>query len=153
MTHGKADEMQPEYAPSPMQFVLDQIESYEASGGADNLDSFYGLPCVILCSIGVKTGKLRKTPVMRVEADGSYAVIASYAGNERHPAWYFNLLAHPEVSLQDGPVVRALTAREVHGDEKQVWWNRAITVFDKFDEYQAMTLRSIPLLVLESRTA
>jgi deazaflavin-dependent oxidoreductase (nitroreductase family) len=128
------------------------VAEFRANGGLVRTRGF-GRALVLLHTRGARTGQERVNPVRAIRDGDGWLIIASAGGDPAHPAWYFNLLAHPEVSLQDGPVVRALTAREVHGDEKQVWWNRAITVFDKFDEYQAMTLRSIPLLVLESRTA
>ena len=98
---------------------------------------------------GAKSGKLRKTPIMRVEHDGVYAAIASQGGAPRHPAWYANLLANPEVELQDGPTKRDMVAREVTGEEKRVWWERAVAAFPPYADYQKRTDRQIPLLLLE----
>jgi deazaflavin-dependent oxidoreductase (nitroreductase family) len=137
-----------EYEPSPWGPIADQVTLYESSGGTDGL-LLEGQPCVILTTKGRKSGKLRKSPLMRVEHDGRYAVVASMGGAPQHPVWYLNLKANPDITLQDGPSVFDLRAREVTGDEKAEWWQRAVEVWPSYDEYQASTDRVIPLIVLE----
>ncbi|MFG2374102.1 nitroreductase family deazaflavin-dependent oxidoreductase [Streptomyces sp. NPDC048504] len=139
-----------EYEPSPAQWVRDQVELYESSGGTKGttlMDT--GLPVILLTTVGAKSGKLRKTPLMRVEHDGTYAVVASQGGAPKHPVWYFNVRADPRVELQDGPQKWDLTAREVTGDEKAVWWERAVAAYPPYAEYQTKTDRQIPVFVLE----
>lgn len=140
--------MQGEYEPSPWEFVADQVRQYEETGGREGylLD---GKPCVILTTRGRKSGKLRKTPLMRVEHDGTYAVVASLGGSPKHPVWYFNLLDDPQVTLQDGEKAMDLRARVVEGDEKREWWAHATAAWPAYDEYQTKTDREIPLIVLE----
>ena len=137
-----------EYEPSTQQWVRDQVELYESSGGTKGTE-LRGMPVVVMTNRGSKSGKLRKTPLMRVEHEGVYAVVASQGGAPEHPAWYFNLLADPHVELQDGPVKRDYVAREVTGDEKREWWKRAVAAFPSYREYQAKTRRAIPVFVLE----
>jgi deazaflavin-dependent oxidoreductase (nitroreductase family) len=137
------------YEPSPWDWVADTVTQYEATGGREG-GTLEGKPCVILTTRGRRTGKLRKTPLMRVEHDGTYAVVASLGGSPKHPVWYFNLLADPAVTLQDGEQVMDLRAREVTGDEKKQWWARANEAWPSYDEYQAKTDREIPVIVLES---
>jgi deazaflavin-dependent oxidoreductase (nitroreductase family) len=137
-----------EYEPSPWAPIADQVERFESSGGTEGA-TLDGQPCVILTTRGRRSGKLRKTPLMRVEHDGAYAVVASMGGAPQHPVWYFNLLEHPEVTVQDGPAVHDLVAREVTGEEKATWWRRATQVWPSYDDYQAATDRVIPLVVLE----
>ncbi|MFF1421484.1 nitroreductase family deazaflavin-dependent oxidoreductase [Streptomyces sp. NPDC058280] len=137
-----------EYEPSKAQFVRDQVELYESSGGTQGT-TLQDLPVVILTTLGAKSGKIRKTPVMRVERDGSYAVIASMAGAPTHPVWYHNAVAEPRVELQDGPARQDMLAREVTGDEKALRWARAVEAFPDYAEYQTRTDREIPVLVLE----
>jgi deazaflavin-dependent oxidoreductase (nitroreductase family) len=108
-----------------------------------------GMPVVLLTSRGARTGKLRKTPLMRVEHEGRYAVVASLGGAPEHPVWYYNLLANPDVELQDGPVRQDMRAREVTGEEKAQWWERAVAAFPPYAGYQRKTEREIPVLVLE----
>jgi deazaflavin-dependent oxidoreductase (nitroreductase family) len=108
-----------------------------------------GYPVVLLTTVGAASGRLRKTPLMRVEHDGVYAVVASLGGAPKHPVWYHNVLAHPHVELQDGPVKRDYLAREVHGEEKALWWQRAVAAFSEYAHYQRRTSREIPVLVLE----
>lgn len=108
-----------------------------------------GKPVIILTSVGAKSGKLRKTPLMRVEHDGDYAVVASMGGAPKHPVWYFNLLANPEVELQDGPDKWDLRARELSGEERDLWWSRAVEAFPPYAGYQIKTTRVIPVFVLE----
>ena len=114
-----------EYAPSPWDWSREQAEKYAESGGADAAD-MKGKPIILLTTVGAKTGKLRKTPLMRVEHDGEYAVVASLGGAPKNPVWYYNIAKNPRVELQDGAVTRDYDAREVFGDEKAVWWERAV---------------------------
>ena len=137
-----------EYAPSTAAWARKQAEAYEASGGAKAND-LRGRPVVVLTSVGAKTGKLRKTALMRVEHDGTYAVVASLGGAAKHPVWYHNLKADPHVELQDGPTKRDYLAREVSGDEKVLWWQRAVEVWPDYEKYQTRTDRLIPVFVLE----
>src|SRR3954469_2751855 len=136
-----------EYEPSPWDWVSEQVERYEATGGKEG-GTLEGAPCVILTTRGRKTGKLRKTPLMRVEHDGVYAVVASLGGAPKHPVWYHNIRNHPHVELQDGPHRRDMVAREVVGEEKSQWWARAVAAYPPYDDYQRGTDRQIPLLVL-----
>jgi deazaflavin-dependent oxidoreductase (nitroreductase family) len=139
-----------EYAPSTAQWVRDQVELYESSGGTRGTTlRDTGLPVVILTSLGARSGKVRKTPLMRVEHDGVYAVVASQGGAPTHPCWYRNLLAHPNVELQDGPERSERRARLLEGDERQQWWERAVAAFPPYASYQERTTRVIPVLVLE----
>ena len=137
-----------EYVPSAYDFARDQVELYESSGGTDG-NTQQGKPVVILTMRGAKTGKIRKTPLMRVEHDGKYAVVASLGGAPTHPVWYHNLVADPRVDLQDGPVKQAYVAREVTGEEKATWWERAVEAWPDYAEYQKKTERQIPVFVLE----
>ncbi|MEV4417924.1 nitroreductase family deazaflavin-dependent oxidoreductase [Catellatospora sp. NPDC049609] len=139
-----------EYEPSPEQWVRDQVELYESSGGTKGttlLDT--GLPVIILTTLGAKSGKIRKTPLMRVEHGGRYAVVASLGGAPKHPVWYYNILRHPTVELQDGPRRQDMTAREVTGAEKAQWWDRAVAAYPPYADYQQKTDREIPVFVLE----
>src|SRR5690625_3473176 len=133
-----------EYAPSTSQWARDQAELYERTGGAEG-GTLQGRPIIVLTSRGAKTGKLRKTALMRVEHDGRYAVVASRAGAPRHPAWYFNLVAHPQVELQDGPHKREMRARKLDGAEREEWWQRAVAAFPPCAEYAKKTERRIPV--------
>jgi deazaflavin-dependent oxidoreductase (nitroreductase family) len=137
-----------EYEPSTQSYVRDQVALYESSGGTQGT-TLRDLPVIILTSVGARSGKLRKTPLMRVEHDGHYAVVASQGGAPTHPLWYHNLVADPHVTLQDGPQVRDLVAREVTGEEKAAWWARAVAAYPDYDDYQAKTDRPIPVFVLE----
>lgn len=137
-----------EYEPSPEQWVRDQVELFESSGGTEGT-TMRGMPVIILTTRGAKSGKVRKTPLMRVEHDGAYAVVASLGGAPRHPVWYHNITADPRVELQDGPVRQDMSAREVTGDEKRTWWERAVEAFPDYADYQEKTDRQIPVLVLE----
>ena len=137
-----------DYAPSTASWARRQAEQYEASNGADAGD-LRGRPIIVLTSVGAKTGRLRKTALMRVEHEGSYAVVASLGGAPRHPVWYYNLKAHPHVELQDGPMKRDYQAREATGDEKALWWERAVETWPDYARYQAKTTRQIPVFVLE----
>jgi deazaflavin-dependent oxidoreductase (nitroreductase family) len=137
-----------EYEPSTMQFVRDQVELYESSGGTEGT-TLQDLPVIILTTLGAKSGKIRKSPLMRVEHNGSYAVVASMGGAPTHPVWYHNVVADNRVELQDGPVRQDMLAREVTGDEKATWLTRAVEAFPNYAEYQKNTDREIPILVLE----
>jgi F420H(2)-dependent quinone reductase len=137
-----------EYVPSPSDRVRDQVARYEASGGTDG-GELGGLPVVILTTTGARSGNVRKNPVMRVERDGTYAAIASYAGNPNNPQWYYNLLAHPDATVQDGSSVRRVRARELSGEEKQAWWGVADALNPNYAKYRAAAGRDIPILALE----
>ncbi|MPY50535.1 nitroreductase family deazaflavin-dependent oxidoreductase [Streptomyces acidicola] len=139
-----------EYVPSPTDWVRKQVELYESTGGAEGttlLDT--GMPVVILTTRGAKSGKIRKTPLMRVEHEGRYAVVASLGGSPKHPVWYHNVVSDPHVELQDGPVRQDMAAREVTGDEKALWWERAVAAYPPYADYQKKTDRVIPVFVLE----
>ncbi|WP_088801879.1 MULTISPECIES: nitroreductase family deazaflavin-dependent oxidoreductase [unclassified Streptomyces] len=140
--------LQGEYEPSPEQWVRDQVEEYEGSGGTKGT-TIHGLPVVVLTTRGAKSGKIRKSPLMRVEHDGAYAAVASMGGAPRHPVWYHNVVADPRVELQDGPVRQDMTAREVTGEEKALWWGRAVEAYPDYADYQKKTDRQIPVFVLE----
>jgi deazaflavin-dependent oxidoreductase (nitroreductase family) len=136
-----------EYEPSPSSWSRDQVETYERSGGAAG-NELNGKPVIILTSTGAKSGKLRKTPLMRVEHDGEYAVVASLGGAPTHPVWYYNLTTDPHVELQDGPARKDYVAREVQGAEREAWWERAVAAWPDYAEYQKKTSRVIPVFVL-----
>ncbi|MFI7131983.1 nitroreductase family deazaflavin-dependent oxidoreductase [Nonomuraea sp. NPDC050153] len=139
-----------EYEPSPTQWVREQVELYESSGGTKGTTlRETGMAVILLTTLGVKSGKIRKTPLMRVEHDGRYAAVASLGGAPKHPVWYFNLQAHPHVELQDGPVKQDMKAREVTGAEKDEWWERAVAAYPPYADYQKNTDRQIPVFVLE----
>ncbi|WP_406099625.1 nitroreductase family deazaflavin-dependent oxidoreductase [Streptomyces sp. NBC_01013] len=140
--------LQGEYEPSPTPWVRDQVEQYEKSGGTEGT-TMRDMPVIVLTTLGAKSGKIRKTPLMRVEHNGSYAVVASLGGAPKHPVWYHNLTADPRAELQDGPVRQDMTAREVTGDEKALWWERAVEAYPDYADYQEKTDRQIPVLVLE----
>jgi deazaflavin-dependent oxidoreductase (nitroreductase family) len=137
-----------EYAPSTAGWARKQVERYEATDGKEAND-LRGRPIIVLTSLGARTGKLRKTPLMRVEHEGLYAVVASQGGAPKHPVWYFNLKANPHVELQDGPTKLDYLARELSGDEKAVWWERAVETWPDYAKYQLRTTRQIPVFVLE----
>ncbi|GAA4991045.1 nitroreductase family deazaflavin-dependent oxidoreductase [Yinghuangia aomiensis] len=137
-----------EYVPSTQKWVRNQVEAYESSGGVEGT-TFRGMPVVVLTTRGAKSGVLRKTPVMRVVHNGAYAVVASQGGAPVHPQWYHNLAADPRAELQDGPRRQDMAAREVTGDEKTLWWARAVEAYPDYAEYQEKTDREIPVLVLE----
>lgn len=138
------------YGPSPWDWVAEQVEKYEASGGAEAGD-LRGVPVVVLTTKGRKTGLVRKSPVMRVEHDGTYGAVASMGGAPTNPVWYLNLLADADLTVQDGATVFEMRAREVTGAEKQTWWERATEVWPDYDLYQSLTDRVIPVMVLEPR--
>jgi F420H(2)-dependent quinone reductase len=137
-----------EYEPSPSRRTRKQTEVYEATNGEKGGD-LRGRPVIILTSVGAKTGKLRKTALMRVEHEGVYAVVASLGGAPKHPVWYYNLKMGPHVELQDGSTKLDYTAREVVGDEKAIWWERAVDAWPDYAQYQTKTDRQIPVFVLE----
>jgi F420H(2)-dependent quinone reductase len=143
--------LQGEYEPSKQQWVRDQVEKYEATGGreANTLRGHDEWPIVVITSRGAKSGKLRKNPVMRVEHDGVYAAIASYGGAPEHPVWYHNFVAHPEVELQDGPEPHLYRARIAKGEERAIWWKRSVEQYAPYAEYQERTEREIPVFLLE----
>ena len=142
-----------DYEPSPWGWVRDQVELYERTGGREgNTLRDTGLPVIILTTRGNKTGKVRKTPLMRVEHDGEYALVASVGGAPKHPVWYFNLKANPrDVTMQDGPEPFAVDVRELDGDEKAQWWERAVAAFPPYAEYQSKTKRQIPVFLARRR--
>ena len=136
-----------EYAPSPSAWARDQAETIENSGGTEGT-TMRGMPVVVITSVGAKTGTLRKTPLMRVEHNGEYAAVASLGGAPQNPVWYNNLVKNPRVELQDGPHKGEYTAREVFGDEKAIWWERAVAAYPDYADYQKKTERQIPVFVL-----
>jgi F420H(2)-dependent quinone reductase len=136
-----------EYEPSPSDWAREQAETYEATGGAD-ANTLRGVPIIVLTSVGARSGKLRKTPLMRVEHEGEYAVVASMGGAPKNPTWYHNLKQNPHVELQDGPEKKDYLAREASGDEKATWWECAVAVWPDYQEYQERTDREIPVFVL-----
>src|ERR1700684_3420545 len=139
-----------DYEPSTQAWVRDQVEAYESSGGTQGATlRDTGLPVVIITNRGASSGKVRKTPVMRVEPDGSSAAVASRGGAPEHPQWYYNLRDNPRVELQDGPNRWDMTAREITGEERAEWWDRAVAAYPPYAEYQQRTTRQIPGLVLE----
>lgn len=139
-----------EYEPSPATWAADQVELIEKSGGTEG-NELNGMAVVILTTVGAKSGKVRKTPLMRVEHDGKYAVVASLGGAPKNPVWYYNVKANPNVTLRDATQVSDMVAREVTGDEKAIWWERAVAAFPDYAEYQKKTDREIPVFVLEPK--
>jgi F420H(2)-dependent quinone reductase len=133
---------------SPTGWVRDQTEKILETGTTESVD-IKGRPVVLITTRGAKSGKLRKVPLMRVEHDGVYAIVASLGGAPKHPVWYHNVKADPRVELQDGTVTKDYVAREVTGDEKAVWWKRAVATYPDYDDYQRKTDRQIPVFVLE----
>jgi F420H(2)-dependent quinone reductase len=143
--------LQGEYEPSPSEWVREQVEKYESSGGTEGT-TLRGVPVVVVTSVGAKSGKLRKNPVMRVEHDGAYALVASKGGAPEHPSWYRNLLADPTVELQDHADKATYTVRELHGEERATWWERAVEVWPDYADYQTKTDREIPVFLAERST-
>ncbi|MFG2026412.1 nitroreductase family deazaflavin-dependent oxidoreductase [Streptomyces sp. NPDC048825] len=139
-----------EYEPSPTGWVRKQVELIESSGGTEGM-TLQGTtrPVILLTTRGAKSGKIRKTPLMRVEHEGTYAAVASLGGSPKHPVWYYNVKADPQVELQDGTVRQDMTAREVTGEEKALWWERAVAAYPPYASYQKKTDREIPVFVLE----
>lgn len=136
-----------EYAPSTSDWAREQAELFESTNGEQG-GGLRGMKIILVTSVGAKSGKLRKTPLMRVEHDGEYAAVASLGGAPKHPVWYYNLKANPHVELQDGAVKKDYIAREVTGDEKAVWWERAVAAYPDYADYQTKTTRQIPVFVL-----
>ena len=136
------------YEPSPSDWVREQVEKFEASNGQE-ANTLNGDPIVVITSIGAKSGKLRKNPVMRVERDGTYVAIASKGGAPEHPEWYYNFVEHPEVELQDGSEKHTYTVRIVQGEERAGWWAHAVATWPTYGEYQKKTDREIPVFLLE----
>jgi deazaflavin-dependent oxidoreductase (nitroreductase family) len=138
-----------EYEPSPAEWVRNQVAEYESSGGQRaNTLMDTGLPIVIVTTRGNKSGKIRKTALMRVEHDGEYALVASKGGAPAHPVWYYNLIADPEVvTVQDGPEPLDVVVRQLSGDERATWWDRAVAAYPPYAEYQTKTVREIPVFV------
>ncbi|TQO19719.1 deazaflavin-dependent oxidoreductase (nitroreductase family) [Rhodoglobus vestalii] len=137
-----------EYEPSASEWAREQAETFEASNGHEG-NLMRGMPVIVLTTVGAKSGKLRKTALMRVEHDGNYAVVASLGGAPKHPVWYFNIVAHPHVELHDVGAKGDFMAREVTGDEKVLWWERSVAAYPDYADYQAKTDREIPVFVLE----
>jgi len=142
-----------EYEPSPSQWVRDQVEAYERSGGQEaNTLADTGLPVVIVTTRGGRSGKIRKTALMRVEHDGAYALVASKGGAPENPVWYYNLKADPDAAMvQDGPEPFDAHVEEVSGDERAEWWERAVAAYPPYAEYQTKTDRQIPVFVARRR--
>ena len=137
-----------EYEPSTSDWARKQSEEFEASNGQE-ANTLRGKPIIVLTSVGAKSGKLRKSALMRVEHDGVYAVVASMGGAPKPPVWYHNLAAHPHVELQDGAIRKDYTAREIFGDEYDLWWPRAVEAWPDYADYQTKTERKIQLFVLD----
>ncbi|KAA1249383.1 nitroreductase family deazaflavin-dependent oxidoreductase [Mycobacterium simiae] len=140
-----------EYAPSPLDWSREQADKYSESGGTEGTE-LNGKPVILLTTVGAKTGKLRKTPLMRVEHNGEYAIVASLGGAPKHPVWYHNVKKNSRVELRDGSATGDYDAREVFGDEKAAWWERAVAVWPDYAEYQKRTERQIPVFVLRPVT-
>lgn len=136
-----------DYEPSTSDWARENAELYMASGGTEGTE-LKGKPVILLTTIGAKSGKIRKTPLMRVEHNGEYAVVASLGGAPKNPVWYHNIVKHPRVELQDGTAIGDYEAREVTGDEKALWWERAVEVWPDYADYQRKTDRDIPVFVL-----
>lgn len=139
--------LQGEYVPSTTDFVRQQVADYERTDGVEG-GTMMGLPVVILTTLGASSGKIRKTPLMRVEDGGEYAVVASKGGAPDHPAWYHNIIANPLVELQDGAERHDYVAREVTGHEREAWWATCVAAFPQYADYATQTDRTIPVLVL-----
>ena len=145
--------LQGEYVPSAAGWVRNQVEAYERSGGREaNTLRDTGIPIIVVTMRGSKSGNVRKIALMRVEHDGEYALVASMGGAPKNPVWYYNLAAHPdEVMIQDGPEPFPVSVREVSGDERAAWWDRAVAVFPPYAQYQQKTERQIPVFVATRR--
>jgi len=139
---------QGEYVASTWDWVAEQVEAYERSGGTEaNTLRDSGIPIIVMTCTGQKSGAIRKVPLMRVEHEGDYALVASKGGSPEHPGWYHNLVADPSIMMQDGPEPFAATAEMVTGDERAAWWERAVAVFPTYTEYMEKTDREIPVFV------
>lgn len=137
-----------EHEPSPVDWVREQVEQVERTGTTEGV-LVLDRPIVVMTMRGARSGKLRKVPVMRVEHDGAYAVVASKGGAPEHPAWYRNLVEGPQIELQDGTVTQDMTVRELSGAERAQWWERAVAAFPPYADYQVKTDREIPVLLAE----
>lgn len=137
-----------DYEPSAIGWVREHVEQVVRTGTTDGV-TIRGTPTVLMTYRGARTGKVRKTPVMRVEHEGRYAAVGSNGGGPANPQWYASLLAEPDVELQDGTTIREYRAREVSGDERTLWWQRAVAAFPDYAEYQRKIDRQIPVFVLE----
>ena len=138
-----------EYEPSAWDWVADQVDQVESSGGTEGL-TLQGKPVVVVTMQGRRSGKVRKAALMRVEHDGRYAIVASKGGDDHHPGWYHNIVAHPDVTLQDGTLVQDMRAREVAGAERDEWWQRSVDAWPAYADYQRKTDRTIPVFLLEA---
>ncbi len=137
-----------DYEPSAWDWVAKQVDQYESSGGTKGL-TLQGKPVIVVSMRGRKSGKLRKAALMKVEHDGAYALVASKGGDPNHPGWYHNIVADPDVTVQDGTLVQDMRAREVDGTERDDWWARAVEAWPDYANYQRKTERTIPVLVVE----
>ena len=136
-----------EYAPSPVDWSREQAELFERTDGAEG-NTMQGKPIIVLTTLGAKSGKIRKTPLMRVEHDGEYLVVASKGGAPENPTWYYNIVDAPLVELQDGAVRKDYTPRQLTGDERAVWWERAVEAWPAYADYATKTDRLIPVFLL-----
>jgi F420H(2)-dependent quinone reductase len=146
--YGRVVTIKGEYEPSTRDWVRKHVDAITEQG-TTTAANIKGLPIVMLTMRGAKSGKIRKVPLMRVEHDGQYAAVASLGGAPKNPVWYYNLVADPRVELQDGTAAGSYVAREVHGDEKAIWWERAVAAYPDYADYQRKTDRPIPVFVLE----
>ncbi len=141
-----------EYEPSTWKWVADQVAAYEASGGTEaNTLTDTGLPIIVMTTVGHKSGKVRKVPLMRVESGGEYAIVASKGGAPEHPGWYHNLIADDHVTIQDGPEPLDYVVRQLDGEERSQWWDRSVSAYPPYADYQEKTDREIPVF-LATRT-
>ena len=140
--------LQGHYEPSPVDRVRQQVADFESSEGQRG-NTIRDLPVIVLTTKGARTGNLRKSPLMRVEHDGKYLLVASLGGAPKHPLWYFNVVANPAVEIQDGAAKQDMTARELTGAEREEWWKRAVEAFPPYADYQRKTSRLIPILLCE----
>ncbi|WP_445190196.1 nitroreductase family deazaflavin-dependent oxidoreductase [Pseudonocardia sp. Cha107L01] len=134
--------------PSPVDWVRKQVEQFESSDGREG-NTMKDLPVIVLTTKGARTGNIRKSPLMRVEHDGKYLIVASLGGAPSHPVWYHNVVANPTVEIQDGATRQDMATRELDGDEREIWWKRAVDAFPPYAEYQEKTSRVIPILICE----
>jgi len=140
--------------PDPAAWVREQIETWERSGGTEGTTlRDTGLPIVIVVNRGMRSGLLHRTPLMRVEHQGSYLAVGSKGGAPKNPAWVANLRADPQVEVWDGPARGDFVARELEGEERAAWWERAVAAYPPYAEYQQRTARLIPVFVLEPLSA
>lgn len=139
-----------EYAPSTSEWARKQAELFESTNGAEG-NLMLGRPIIVLTTLGAKTGKLRKTPLMRVEHEGQYLVVASKGGAPENPSWYNNIVDAPLVELQDGAVKKDYTPRLLTGTERATWWARAVEAFPQYADYEAKTDREIPIFLLTAK--